>query len=68
MVILFSLVVIANFVHYKGWGSNEKYYLSQGGFEIECDYMPLQPPSNCKPITTSNNFPNVEKGTISLKP
>ncbi len=52
MVIMFSLVLIANYVPYKTWGSNEHYYLPQDGFEVTCDYMPLQKPTNCRFVTS----------------
>ncbi len=50
MVFIFSFVVVANYLLYKTWGSNEHYYLPQDGFPVECDYTPLQKPTNCRAI------------------
>lgn len=64
LAILFGLLLATNFILYKTWGNNEHFYLPQNGFKIECDINLLQKPTNCRPITINNNFPNVESGSL----
>lgn len=47
---LFCLLLIANYILYETWGSNENFYIPQNGQKVKCDINLLQKPSNCRTI------------------
>ena len=50
IVVVFGLLLAANFTVYKTWDSYEQDYSSEEKIRIVCDTNWLQKPINCKPL------------------